>query len=151
MCAFFTNITFLDQTNCFLLGKDDYRGGLRMWLCYLWNRLTRILPIHYLVTLVLLSQKPPTGIHTTLSEHRTSYTIWYHTVPYDTIQYNTTSSTCGHPSNKSCISISHCLTFHTIPYLTTTYHTVQYIHVSFTSGHPSALSQKSSQAHLTIS
>ncbi len=35
-------------------GKDETMGGVRSWLRFLCNRLTRILPIHYLITAVLL-------------------------------------------------------------------------------------------------
>jgi hypothetical protein len=35
-------------------GKDEKMVGVRSWLRFLCNRLTRILPIHYLITGVLL-------------------------------------------------------------------------------------------------
>ena len=45
-----------------IIGKDDKPRGLREWASYFWNRLTRILPVHYIITLVVfLTQRPHAG------------------------------------------------------------------------------------------
>ncbi len=50
---------FLFWDQCFVwLGKDEGVGSVKKWAIFIWNRLTRILPVHYLLTAVILWENP---------------------------------------------------------------------------------------------
>jgi hypothetical protein len=67
-------------------------GGCWKWISFFWNRLTRILPIHYLITFIILCENPA-GI---ANQH-----ILYHIESYQT----TTSNNINMDKNAGTFSI----------------------------------------------